>query len=220
MWKKGYTTTLNKLTIISCFLCGKAIALPQDWPCEEFIVEKNQITEQSATDTTYLYKGQTGNYFLEIELTQDKNFPALFADCGTHGCPGTLKELTSKRQENINFFCETIIENDYNKIKCFAGGGDEYLLTKATDNIYQTKICSSENSHTIQLDLSTCNQCHCILSYYDKNNIKQAGTWSMNCTRESPTQIRCFTSDGYTAWRNYDYINATQDFQNCIDLTL
>lgn len=220
MWKKGFTNTLNKLFIGCLLSCGSAQALPQDWPCEELIAEKHQITEQSATDTTYLYKGQTGNYFLEIELIQDKNFPALFANCGTHGCSGTLKELTTKRQEYLNFFCETIIENDYDKIKCFVGGGDEYLLTQTADTIYQTKTCTSPDSYTIALDLSTCNSCHCRLTYLDEKNNPTSGVWPMNCTRESPTTIRCFTEDGYTAWRDYNDINASQNFQNCVDLKL
>ena len=210
--KHVYENLKNSLTLVLFFTAGSALALPQDWSCEEF-----QLTRASQNNDENTFIGEHNNYRLTItDFDTAPNF--ILANCGSAGCLGTITNLKTGKEETLRFDCSYSLETK--RLSCYLSDGNEYLLTQTSGTIYQTKTCTTPNSHTIVLDTATCNQCHCILSYYDKNNIKQAGTWSMNCTRESPTQIRCFTNNGYTAWRNYDYINSSQDFQNCVNLKL
>ena len=48
--------------------CGKVMALPQDWPCFDFELNKLETITDSKDEFEYKYKSETSLYTLEINL--------------------------------------------------------------------------------------------------------------------------------------------------------
>jgi len=85
-------------------ICGKAHALPQDYPCRFFTLYETKILEQNADELHNLYKGQDGNYVIEIEAFWNLNSPDDSADCGTAGCVGSIINMKTKQEHFLSFF--------------------------------------------------------------------------------------------------------------------
>ena len=188
---------------IAIFICGKANALPQDWPCDE--IDLNIVAKGSE----YGHKFQGNNGLFEITIDNfDEKEPQIY-NCGNSGCLGTIKNLKTGKYENMRFDC--LYNTQQKSLRCYRIDGDEYLLTKVSGDKYQVQLCES---YYKSLNISQCLGCECVLQ--DSRGKQAASDIKMNCMRENDTSIRCFSYDGYEKWRNFE--NKDGDFERCIGL--
>lgn len=206
---------------ISCILlvfglsCGWACALPQDWPCEAIEVIKTDVISDAKDDFEYRYYGETDKYILDVNLSGSHQYPLLFANCGTSGCSGIIKEKSTGRAENLRFFCEEH-SDDFVKVKCAVGFGEEAVFDKRNDNEYVVHYCADDFNKMLYFNLNECKKCHCIMHWADgEKNI--SGEYMMGCTKEQD-KIHCFTYGGYEEW--CDFKNDIKDYENCVGLKL
>lgn len=119
--------------ILSLWFCGEACALSQGWPCFEFELEKKGVIQDTDDEFEYVYWGEKDGYVVEINLFGSHQYPTLFANCGTAGCGGVITEKSTGKTENLSFFCEKYNE-DFAKVSCFIGGGNEAVFDEESTN--------------------------------------------------------------------------------------
>lgn len=189
------------------FACGTAVALPQDWPCEDFelyAVGKGQ-------EWGHKFQGNNGLYEITIQnFDETENQPYIY-NCGNAGCLGTLKNLETGKSEDMRFDC--LFNQQKKSLLCHRLDGGTYLLTKAGADKYQVQLCGGYYKY---LDISQCSACKCIIK--DSRGQQVASDMEMNCIRENEDNLRCFTYAGYENWRNFEDKN--EDFENCVGLGL
>lgn len=189
------------------FVCGTAVALPQDWPCEDFelyAVGKGQ-------EWGHKFQGNNGLYEITIQnFDETENQPYIY-NCGNAGCLGTLKNLETGKSEDMRFDC--LFNQQKKSLLCHRLDGGTYLLTKAGADKYQVQLCGGYYKY---LDISQCSACKCIIK--DSRGQQVASDMEMNCIRENEDNLRCFTYAGYENWRNFEDKN--EDFENCVGLGL
>lgn len=195
--------------------CGKAFALPQDWPCFGIEVNKVAVIRDSENDFEYMYHGEKQNYVVDINLIGEHQIPNSFANCGTAGCGGVITDKTTGKSEELNFFCEEYTEN-YTKVMCGIGKGDEFVFDKISDEEYEVHYCSDDKTKKLKFNQTNCQECHCVMKWYDKEKKDSSGQSKMGCLFEK-SQAHCFTYNGYEKWRNFE--TNTNDFRNCEGLT-
>lgn len=182
------------------FTCGKAFALPQDWSCDE--IDLNVVADGSE----WGHKFQGNNGLFEIMIDNfDETEPYVY-NCGNSGCLGTIKNLKTGEHENMRFDC--LYNAQQKSLRCYRIDGDEYLLTKVSDDEYRVQLCGSYFKY---LNISQCLGCKCILR--DSRGAQESSDKEMNCNRESDDKLRCFSYDGYEKWR--DFKNKDEDFEEC-----
>ena len=195
------------LILLIALSCGSAYALPQDWPCKDFELQKCEQTEKS---TDYIvYCGKDNDYALKVNVFWQKDKEA--DDCGTAGCDGTIKNLKTEQEENLRFFCKT--ENNYNIAKCNIRVGEEYILHKVTDDYYQVNLCSS--TFFKYVNFNECSECMCIV--HDSRKKGGDSDFYMGCRIENSNKLHCMTGNIYE--EKYDPTN-DNDFKNCISLRI
>ena len=205
----------NNLFILLCVVfCGRAYALPQDWPCFGIEVEKYKTVSDADGLFEYAYKGEKDGYVLNINLSGFSDFPTSFADCGNSGCFGKITETVTGRTEHLRFFCEEY-NDDYTKVTCYAGLGEEIIFDKEDDSNYVVHYCSDNTQKTLRFNINNCDKCYCKMYWYDGNIKDTTGNYGMACKKEE-NKAHCFTYYGYETWRNFQ--NNVDDFQNCIGL--
>ncbi len=209
MLKKGYM-----IFVCSILFCYTVNALPQDWPCGEFAVSKGELLAEDEDSVEYIYRGSKDTYQIEVPLWIDKAEPFRFADCGSHGCSGTVKDTANHAQETVSFFCEENNKDNFDKASCYIGGNDE-LIFSASNNVYISKSCKGSEIYS-RIDLQKCHDCRCIAEYFDKNGAKRQGVLPLNCTRETKDKIHCYTYNGY----ENAALGTMEDFKNCTDFAL
>lgn len=199
------------LILLVIFSCGKALALPQDWLCEEILVKK--VKELQHDDVSYrnLYYGKNQYYSLSLELEGSYKYPNAVISCGTAGCYGTITNLQTNVSENMRFDC--FFTKDKDVFSCHRIDNDEYLLTLSKSDKYIAEICGS---YYLYINLQECQKCKCLL--HDSRGKVKSSNRLLHCTKENKSQIRCFTYYGYEAWRNFG--NKENDFEECVDLKL
>jgi len=199
------------LILLVIFSCGKALALPQDWLCEEILVKK--VKELQHDDVSYrnLYYGKNQYYSLSLELEGSYKYPNAVISCGTAGCYGTITNLQTNVSENMRFDC--FFTKDKDVFSCHRIDNDEYLLTLSKPDTYTVQLC---NSYNLYVNIQECDQCKCII--HDSRGNKGSSDRQLNCYRENESQIRCFSYFGYEKWRNFE--NKENDFDKCVGLKL
>ena len=66
--KRGCVGLLNSFFILFMFLfCGRANALPQDWPCSSFVLYEKNLLSRSDNELRNLYRGEYSDYVIEVE---------------------------------------------------------------------------------------------------------------------------------------------------------
>ena len=200
--------------LLFAIFCGKAYALSQDWPCFGIEVEKYKTISDVNGIFEYAYKGEKDGYVLNINLSGFSNFPTSFADCGNSGCFGTITENATGRTENLSFFCEEY-NDDYTKVTCYAGLGEEVVFDKENNNSYAVHYCSDDAQKILRFNIEDCNKCYCTMYWYDGNKRRTPGNYGMACKKQG-SKAHCFTYYGYEAWR--DFKNKVDDFKNCVGL--
>lgn len=215
--KRGYGNLVTLAVITDVILrlsYGEVFALPQDWPCFEIEVNKVEVIRDSEDDFEYVYHGERENYTVDINLMGEHQIPNSFANCGTAGCGGIITDKTTRKSEELNFFCEEYTA-DYTKVTCGIGKGDEFIFDKISDKEYEVHYCSDDKTKTLKFNQTDCQECHCVMNWYDNGNIDTGGQLTMGCSFENQ-QAHCFTYSGYEKWRNF--VTSTNDFTNCLGL--
>ena len=210
--KQDYGNFQSLILIISVVCgvsCGKVNALPQDWPCSYFELEKVDTIKDKDDIFEYKYRGETDNYTIDLILEGNHVYPQLFANCGTSGCGGVLSENKTGKSENLRFFCENY-SDDYSKIKCSIAKGDEFIFNQIS-GIYQVNYCSDDKTKILTFDRNKCNSCHCVI--YEKDEVQIQ--LKMGCDFKD-NMAHCFSYSGYEEWRNFN--NKEYDFKNCVNL--
>ena len=202
------------LFLLLVFSCGNAYALPQDWPCFGLQVEKYDVINNNDGIFEYAYRGETQGYNLNINLQGFSEFPTSFANCGNSGCWGTISEKATGRTESLRFFCEEYSE-DYAKVTCHVGFGEEAVFRAMGDGNYILNYCSDDQHKTLRFNLKDCDKCYCKMYWYNGEVRNTAGGYGMACKREE-NKAHCFTYYGYETW--CDFKNKDDDFQNCVNL--
>lgn len=206
--KRGYENLKNSLLaffLSMVFACGRAFALPQDWPCEEielYIVGKGQ-------EWGHKFQGNNGLYEITIQNFDETEEQPHMYNCGNVGCLGTVKNLETGKSENMRFDC--LLNRQKKSLRCHRVEGGEYLLTRASASKYQVQLCGAYYKY---LDINQCSACKCIVK--DSRGEQAASDMEMNCKRENEDNLRCFTYAGYENWRNFE--DKDEDFENCVGL--
>lgn len=191
------------------FSCGKSYALPQDWPCGPFVLEKNQILEDNNDRFEYSYIGNSDDYIIEINLSGMPDFPNSFADCGTAGCSGLIINKINGKKEYLRFFCEILTNNSLERVKCFTNNHEEYLLNKHSTSEYRVNLCAD---HYKFVNIKECDRCFCVV--HDSKDEKQASV--MGCSMKSDKELYCMTGNIYL--ESYRPQSEIDDFKNCVGL--
>jgi len=209
----------NKFYVIGALVfvfCGRAVALPQDWPCFEFELEKKNVIQDTDDDFEYTYSGETKGFVVDINLFGSHKFPQTFARCGTSGCQGIITEKNTGKTENLRFFCEKHNEG-FTKVSCFVGLGDEAVFDEESENNYALHYCPDDMEKTLKFSVHDCKKCHCEMHWHNGENKDETGIWAMSCRKEGK-KAHCFTYYGYENWRNFE--NEQNDFDECVKLGL
>ena len=210
----------NSILIVVSVLgfCRLVYALPQDWPCFSMEVEKYKNLEKVSNGFTALYSGERQGYHLDIELSAFfYEGKVSFADCGNSGRIGMIREISTGREERLPFFCEIHSMRELDKAECFVGSGEEYLFSKENDEVYTVHYCQDDPRQMLRLNLSDCDNCHCVAYWYEKNVRKGIGVLDLNCQKEN-SHLRCFTPTGYEAFRHFE--DEKDDLKKCVGLKM
>ena len=82
----------NSLIILfAVIFCGKAYALPQDWPCGPFILKQASILSQNNSELESEYTGIYKQYSLSIDVFWRLSPLHSEDDCGS--CPKEMADL-------------------------------------------------------------------------------------------------------------------------------
>lgn len=193
--------------------CCKAYALPQAWPCRSFELDECQRIEDGELAVKTICRGQDDEYALEVNIywLTEKGV----ADCGTSGCIGTIKNIKTGKMESLRFFCETLDDRKYDKAKCYIGGIYEYIFDSDEQGNYIVHYCSDDLQKTLRFNENDCNNCHCIMYWYNGKIKDRNGHYEMACKKEG-NKAHCFNYYEYESWRNFE--NTYDDYQNCVGL--
>lgn len=202
------------LGLMMSLFAGEVYALPQDWPCNPVEVYKQSVLRDDGDDFEYHYQGETGGFVLDIDLEGSYTYPTLFANCGTAGCFGSITENATGRTELLRFFCEEY-NDDYTKVKCVVGFGDEAYFEEEKEGEYVLHYCSDDMSKTLKFNKSDCEGCHCKMSWYEGDVKKEPGDFNMACEFVEK-KAHCLTANGYT--EQPDLNRNMDDFHNCVGL--
>lgn len=197
------------------FFCGNVYALPQDWPCEIFELEKyKEIEDADLSGYNIMYRGQSGDYavsvnvYWRVDMWED--------DCGTAGCGGTIKNTKTGQKENLTFFC--VAEDDYKIASCSVRTGEEYILPEVSEGYYQVSLCN--NAHYKYVHLRECSGCVCVV--HDSRN--QNGEFNENSDsdfymgcKKHENYLHCMKGTIYS--EKYNPAGEVDDFRNCVGLT-
>lgn len=186
--------------------CGSAYALPQDWPCKAFTLERYVEIKDDDINT---YRGQDSDYALKVSIFWQTD--AESDDCGTAGCDGTIKNVKTGQEENLRFFCKA--EDNYNVAKCNIRTGEEYILQKMNDDHYQVNLCG--NSFFKYVSIDECSECFCIL--HDSRKKNGDSDFYMGC-KQDKEQLHCMTGNIYE--EKYYPKSNVNDFQKCVGLSI
>lgn len=191
--------------------CGKTYALPQDWPCEPFILQQKQIINQDDFKLHNLYQGKYEHYLLGVETYWQLNPLNNDADCGTSGCSGFITDTRYGIKEDLHFFCETTENGKFDQIKCYIKLGEEYVLNKYSENEYRAHLCGEYYKF---VKISDCEKCHC--KVYDSRDEKYIS--AMGCTFENEDKLHCMTGNFYI--EDYRLQSDIKDYENCVGLNM
>lgn len=184
--------------------CGNVHALPQDWPCKIFELDRYGKNVGESIN----YQGKDNEYVLDVNVFWHTN--TVVDDCGTAGCLGTIKNVKTNKEEHLRFFCEA--ENNYNKANCSIRKGEEYVLQKITENYYQVNLCG--NSYFKYVNLNECFGCTCIL--HDSRKQKEVSDSYMGCVKNIDS-LHCMTGNVY--FEKYNSDGKFNDLKSCVGLT-
>ncbi len=179
------SSNMKKLCLALVFyLFGVDVwALPQDWPCDEVVLQKAGVNE----DGKGIFRGADGVYQIEISSFDETAEHPFLYNCGNSGCWGMFKNLTSGVEEGMRFDC--LLAEDKKTMSCSRILGDEYLFGKVSDNEYRAELCGE---YYLFLVLNECEKERCLVrdsrGEEEGNSVRK-----MNCLREKETYIRCWT---------------------------
>lgn len=171
------------LMLVFCLFCMDVKALPQDWPCDEIVLQKAGVNE----DGKGIFRGQNGEYQIEISAFDETVEHPFLYNCGNGGCWGTFKNLVTGVEEVMRFDC--LLAEDKKTLSCSKISGDEYLFTKVSDNEYRAELCGE---YYLFLVLNECAKGRCLVRD-SRGEEEGSSVLEMNCLREKETYIRCRT---------------------------
>ena len=186
---------MKKLCIAVLFgwsICG-AYALPQDWPCDEVVLQKAGVNE----DGKGIFRGADGAYQIEISSFDETAEHPFLYNCGNGGCWGMFKNLTSGVEEGMRFDC--LLAEDKETMSCSRILGDEYLFGKVSDNEYRAELCGE---YYLSLDLSQCEDEVCLVRD-SRGEEKGSSVRKMNCVQEGDDKVRCLGQNHFDTSEAY-----------------
>ncbi len=199
--KRAYENfqTLKRITslfILTSLFCGKVVALPQNWLCDEIMI--NKITELRIDDVSFssLYRGKSEKYLLEMTLNGLYDFPNSTLQCGSSGCIGKLTNLDTSESEEMRFDCR--MGSTIDTLFCYRLSGDEYILSKFSNNEYRVELCDSYYKYIL---LDECSDCFCIVHDSRKNDT--ISDLFMKCILSNEEILHCFNRDAYEWQQQY-----------------
>lgn len=190
------------------FSCGNAYALPQDWLCKTFELEKTEESGNKNSDDYTIYRGQDGYYLLNVNVFWRADMKS--DDCGTAGCSGTIKNIKTGQEEHLRFFCEAA--DNFDVAKCYIRSGEEYVLPRVSEGYYQLDLCDHTSSKYVRLD--ECFGCTCIL--HDAYKQSKDSDLYMGC-KKNENSLHCMTGNIYS--ETYNPEGGSEDFKNCVGLS-
>lgn len=192
---------------MAIFSCGKAFALSQDWPCDDFVLNISGQGQQWG----HTFHGQKGDYEVTIpDYDETAEQPDIY-NCGNAGCSGIIKNTKTGKSTDLRFDC--LWDKTQKTLTCRKIDGNEYLLTQSAPHKYTVVLCGLSN---VYINSQECSKCKCILHNSEEKN--SSSDREVRCRRENENQIRCFNYYGYEKWRNFE--NKDTDFENCVGLNL
>lgn len=202
----------NSLVILlAVMFCGKAYALPQDWPCGPFILKQASILSQNNSELESEYTGIYKQYSLSVNVFWQLNPLHSEDDCGTAGCSGTITNNQTKQTENLRFFCETENNANLKTLKCYINNNEEYLLSPYKNNEYRAELCGT---YYKTVDINECGKCSCTVE--DSRGSQYSA--KMNCNLENTGKLHCLTGNIYS--EKYFPQKTADDFENCVGLKI
>lgn len=186
------------MILFAVMFCGEAFALPQDWPCDEFVFSTENCKED---DVCYFYTIQ-GDYKVRV-------YSDIRGDCGTAGCRGTIKNLKTNVTESLKFGCWR--GGEKNQLICQNYVGEEYWFRKFNDDEYRMYLCGDGYYNYVKL--SECTDCHCTMK--DSEGNRRYSTWELNCRLDGDI-LYCVNFQVYEA--NHLETYKEGDYENCVDL--
>lgn len=201
----------NSLIILLVVIfCGKAYALPQDWPCSPFILKQARILSQNNSELESEYTGTHKQYSLSVNIFWLLNPLYSEDDCGTAGCSGTITDNQTRQTENLRFFCETENSANLKALKCYINNNEEYLLSPYKNNEYRTELCGT---YYKTVDINECEKCSCLV----KDSRGSQYSAKMNCLLEN-NKLHCLTGNTYS--EKYFPKNTVNDYEKCVGLKI
>jgi hypothetical protein len=107
---------VNSFGLLVIF-CGKAHALPQDWPCKFIHIKKVKEISVDGVSFEKEYYGEAYGFSLSITNQGLYDFPYSGINCGSSGCIGVLTELKTKQIEYPRFDCN--FTDNENILSCY-----------------------------------------------------------------------------------------------------
>lgn len=209
--KQGFVNLKNSLIILlAVIFCGKAYALPQDWPCGPFILKQARILSQNNSELESEYTGTHKQYSLSVNIFWLLNPLYSEDDCGTAGCSGTITDNQTRQTENLRFFCETENSANLKALKCYINNNEEYLLSPYKNNEYRTELCGT---YYKTVDINECEKCSCLV----KDSRGSQYSAKMNCLLEN-NKLHCLTGNTYS--EKYFPKNTVNDYEKCVGLKI
>lgn len=169
------------LMVLFCMLGAPVQALPQDWPCDEVVLQKVGENE----DGKGVFRGQNGEYQIEISSFDETAEHPFLYNCGNGGCWGIFKNLTTGVEEGMRFDC--LLAEDKETMSCSRISGDEYLFGKVSDNEYRVELCGE---YYLSLDLNQCEDEICVVRD-SRGEEKGSSVRKINCAQEGDDKVRC-----------------------------
>jgi hypothetical protein len=207
---RGDLEFLSKIFLgMFCLWSGSVKALPQDWSCDGFEVQKISEKAENSDMDVFVYEGEENGFKINLKLLSSREFPHTLLDCGTGGCAGMITNTKTGKTEAVRLDCSDVGTVEFQKLKCSLIMGDEYFLEPAEDDVYRANLCAGKSA--VYLHLRECDKCVCVVYHEDKTTRK------MNCTKEKDG-VRCFTYHGYENWRKFE--NEWTDFDRCVGLKM
>ena len=180
---QGYDDLKNRYLFLfmgMVFTCGRANALPQDWPCAE--IDLNIVA--NGNEWGHKFQGNNGLFEVTINNFDETEDQPYIYNCGNSGCLGTIKNLKTGKYEAMRFDC--LYNAQQKSLRCRRIDGDEYLLTKVSENKYQVQLC---NNYYKSLNINQCSGCKCTLQ---DSRGKQAASADHGCADSAD---RCRSSE-------------------------
>ena len=105
--------------IIFPYSCN-ALALSEQWPCDNISVHKIKETYEDDEHTIYTneYYGEHKGFSLSLLREGIKGYPYSVIQCGSSGCLGTITNLKTKKSNKFRFDCQ-LVDNNGNVLSCY-----------------------------------------------------------------------------------------------------